>query len=105
MPITVPVGRQSVELDVAPERLIGHYRGPAALADPVAALRDALEAPRSGFPPLRQALTPDDHVAVVVDESLPGLDRLVIALLEHVTSAGVVPGTITLLCPTKSPAR
>src|SRR5205823_854441 len=48
---------------------------------------------------LRRALTPDDHVTIVVDEHLPRLPELVTAILEHVTAAGVAPAAVTLLCP------
>src|SRR5262245_14598031 len=104
MLLTIPYGLQRLDLDVAPERLVGHFRGPEALADPIAAVRAALGAPRN-FPPLRSALTPDDHVAVVVDEQLPDLARLVGAVLEPVTLAGVRLEAVTLLCPTKRPVR
>src|SRR5262249_58527419 len=51
---------------------------------------------------LRRALTPDDHVTIVIDERLPRLADLLIPLLEHVSSAGVAPEAITLLCPPTS---
>src|SRR5262249_31575743 len=71
---------------------------PAPIADPAAAVGDALEAP-TRYPPLRRALTPDDHVTVVVDERLPGLPQLVTSVVDHITSAGVSPEAGTLLCP------
>ncbi len=54
------------------------------------------------FPRLRRALTPDDHIAIVVDEELPRLAELLVPLLEHVHSAGVAPESMTLLCPPSS---
>ena len=71
------------------------------VADPVQAMRDALEHPLD-YPALRLALTPEDHIAIVVDESIPQLDRLLVPLLEHITQAQVQPEAITLICPPPS---
>ncbi len=92
-------GRHVLELDIPAERLITLRRSaPAApVADLAAVMRDALENPFH-FPPLRQALTPDDHVAIAVDETLPHLPKLLVPLLEHIRSAGVTPDAITLVC-------
>src|SRR5262245_9913397 len=97
MHIRVPYGRQPIDLEIAPGRLLAQLRGPEPLSDPAGAVRDALERPL-GFPPLRRALTPDDHIAVVIDETLPGLADLLVPVLEHITSAGVSPAAITLVC-------
>jgi nickel-dependent lactate racemase len=105
MPIAIDRGRQRLELEPAPGQRIACVRGPAGLADPGAAVRASLEAPFS-YPPLRRALTPDDHVAVVLDEQLPDLAALLVPILEHLASAGLDPEAITLVCPTSgaSPA-
>jgi nickel-dependent lactate racemase len=70
---------------------------PTPLADPVAALLAALDQPFE-YPALRRALTPDDHVVIVVDERLPRLTSLLIPLLEYVVASAVAPASITLLC-------
>lgn len=101
MRIAMDYGRARMELDVAGDRLIAELRPPEALADPAAAVRAALEEPHA-FPPLRRALTPDDHVAIVLDEELPRLAELLVPLLEHIRSAGVAPECMTLLCPPSS---
>src|SRR5262249_18272598 len=49
------------------------------------------------FPSLRRALTPDDQIAVVVDERLPQLGLLVSEVLAYVVGAGVDPSAITLV--------
>src|SRR5262245_35344160 len=100
MHVGIGYGRERLELDVPAERLVGTHRHPPAplLPDPAEAVRRALEEPL-GFPALRRALTPDDHVAVVVDERLAGLASLVAPVLEHLASAGVRPEAVTLLCP------
>jgi nickel-dependent lactate racemase len=98
MQITVRLGQRNITCNVADERLVLGPRSLAAdLADPVAVVRDALEQPYH-FPALRRALTPDDHVCVVLDEDLPQLTGLLVPILEHITSAGVKPEAIALLC-------
>jgi nickel-dependent lactate racemase len=72
--------------------------GPAPLANPQDAMRAALENPFE-FPALKEALTPDDHITLVVDERLPDVGRLLTPIIEHIMSAGVPAGAITLLCP------
>jgi nickel-dependent lactate racemase len=103
MRISIPYGREELLVEVRAESLVPVQRQPRgeALVDPVAAVRSALEAPL-GFPPLRRALTPDDHIVIVVDEHLPHLAGLLTAVLEHVASAGVSSEDITLLCPASS---
>jgi nickel-dependent lactate racemase len=105
MQISFNYGREQLTVDVAAERLVALQRPapPTPMADPGAAVRDALDAPLR-FPPLRRALTPDDHVTVVVDERLPALTEMVTAVLDHIASAGVAPEAVTLLCP-PSPSR
>ena len=71
--------------------------GPAPLADPTAAVRAALDAPLH-YPPLRRALTPDDHVAVLVDEDLPHLARLLVPLLVPI-ELEVEDGTLNVSWP------
>jgi nickel-dependent lactate racemase len=46
---------------------------------------------------LRQALTPDDHVTIVVDEGLSDLPRFLTPILEHIARAHVLPETVTFL--------
>src|SRR5439155_11768812 len=103
--VSLDYGRERLTVDVEAERLLALDRPapPTPVADPAAAVRDALEAPLR-YPPLRRALTPDDHVTVVVDERLPRLPQLVTAVVDHIASAGVSPEAVTLLCP-PSPSR
>src|SRR5262249_48001418 len=99
MRLGIAYGRQHLEVEVADSSLVGVDRPALAppLADPGAAMRQALETPL-GFPALRRALTPDDHVTIVVDEEVPHLAALLTAVLEHITNAGVHPEAITLVC-------
>jgi nickel-dependent lactate racemase len=106
MQIAIAYGRERLEVEVPEQSLVGVRRAPPGLPipDPAAAVRQALEAPL-GYPALRRALTPDDHVAVVVDEHLPHLPALLSAVLEHITGAHVRPDAITLLCPPPATAQ
>lgn len=99
MRVTIDWGRQQMELDVSSDQLIPVHSAPPArpLADPVAAVREALERPL-GFPPLHRALTPDDHIAIVVDEHIAALPRLLPPLLQHIQQANVRPDAVTLVC-------
>jgi nickel-dependent lactate racemase len=92
-------GQHALAVEVEDRLVLTPHRAPLTppVADPAAAVRDALEHPID-YPALRHALTPDDHVAVVVDEHLPQLPRLLVPVLEHLREAGIAPEAITLLC-------
>jgi nickel-dependent lactate racemase len=100
MQVGIDYGLAHLDVEVAADRPVVVERGPRPprLADPVTAVRDVLERP-SGFPALRQALTPDDHVVILLDEHLPHFPELIAPVLEHIVSAGVSPEAVTLLCP------
>ena len=99
MRIELGWGKHVVELDVPDQRLVGSRRQEirAPVADVSEAVRQALEQPFH-FPALRRALTPDDHVAIVVDEQLSQPARFLIPILEHVQQAGISCQAITLVC-------
>src|SRR5262245_31126879 len=92
MHVDIDYGVDHLGLDLRAENLVGVRRqAPAApLADLSAAVRAALEEP-FGFPPLRRALTPDDHVTVVVDEELAHIPELLVPILEHLVEARIQP--------------
>src|SRR5262245_6305432 len=100
MRIRIPFGLDHLEVEVAEDRHLALHRAPHAppLADPAAAVRDALDQPLR-YPPLWRGLTPDDHVTIVVDEQLPRVGMLLTQVLEHISRAEVAPEAITLLCP------
>lgn len=90
----------AANLNLPVERLVEVRReacGPP-LADPAQTLREMLEQP-VGFPALRRALTPDDRIAIAVDEGTPQLARLLTVVFEHLGQAGVGPEAVTLVCP------
>jgi nickel-dependent lactate racemase len=99
MRIGIAWGREQLELDLREENLVAVERAPIAanLPDPALALRHALEHPFD-YPALRFALTPEDHVAIAVDERVPHFGQLLVVLLEHLQQAHVQPDAITLLC-------
>jgi len=69
---------------------------PPPLPDIGQAIHDALEMPH-GFPALRKAITPDDHLAIVVDNRLPHLEEMLQALVEYLVQVGIRPTAITLI--------
>src|SRR5947208_6402706 len=93
-------GRNVLELDLAADRLSATRRtgSAAVVTDPAADVAEGLEHPFE-FPPLRRALTPEDHVVVVIDPTLSDPSMLLAPLLRHITEARIDPGAVTLLCP------
>lgn len=104
MQVAIDYGRTHTTLDIEPDRLVALRRAaePKPIADASSALRKAMDSPRR-YPPLRQALTPDDHVTVVVDDALPLAGELLGVVLDHIASSGVAPEAITLVSPPGSP--
>jgi len=92
-------GKNVLDLNMPPSQVVASHRQkiPMALPDPAAAVRHVLENP-IGYPPLCRALTPDDQVAIAVDEKLPCPATLLIPILEHLRQAGIACQAITLLC-------
>jgi nickel-dependent lactate racemase len=96
----IPWGRNVLDLDVAADRLPAVHRAEAipVLDDPAAAVAEVLEHPFE-FPPLRRALTPEDHLVVVLDPTVPTPAALLSPLLRHVQEARIDPAAVTLLSP------
>lgn len=98
MKLKLQFAEQNYELRVPADKLVS-VKQPASSqksANPAELLRQRLENP-TGFPALRLALTPDDHVAIVLDPGLPQLDVLLSVLMEHLSKAGVQSDTVTLV--------
>jgi nickel-dependent lactate racemase len=96
--VQVELGDFGVSVDLSDASVVASRRAPAALdvADFGAAVQAAMEQPQN-FPPLRRALTPDDHIAVVIDEQLPQLGLMVGRVIEYLREAGINPTAITLV--------
>ncbi len=101
--VAIHYGQEHLEIEVPEKNLVHSQRGAAApaITDVSAAVRTMLEQPLE-FPPLPRALTPDDHVAVVVTEDLSHLPELLAPVQEMLTDAGIDPHRITLLGPPRA---
>src|SRR5580700_2428684 len=75
------------------------------IADLRAAVRNALEHPLRFGHPLRRALTPDDRVALVIDDRLPKLGEMVAGVLEYLAQIGIGPEQVTIIIPPGSEAN
>ena len=49
--------------------------------------------------PMNRALTPDDRVAIVLDEKLPAVAELLAGVVKHLVAAGVSPEAVTVVLP------
>ncbi len=98
MRVRVRYGTDSAEFEVAADRLVTPTEPAQAgcVTDLPAALTAALEAPIE-FPPLRQAVIPDDRVAIVVDEVAGAPNELIAPLVQYLSCAGVDRANISLL--------
>jgi nickel-dependent lactate racemase len=85
--LTVP-GDHRIELKRA--AIVPTTQSPAEL------VRDALEHPHE-FEAMRRALTPDDHVTIVLDTNLPHVAALLVEVLDHLRSGGVQLDAVTVL--------
>lgn len=101
MNVAVAYGRTSLSLDVPDERLVPVRRAewPAETGEPATKVRAALAAP-TRFPPLFQAFTPDDHVAIIADAGLPDLADWIRPILEQLDRASVSASNVAVLFPT-----
>lgn len=64
--------------------------------------REALEHPL-GFEAMRRALTPDDHVVVVLDPTVPEVGAILAEVLLHLRSGGIALEAVTVLTPPEAP--
>lgn len=98
--INLFVGAQPWPVTVPPDKAVELRREPVCppSGSPRELVRDALEKP-FGFEPLRRALTPDDHITVVLDPTLPHVDVLLAEVFTHLGSAGIGPAAVTVLTP------
>jgi nickel-dependent lactate racemase len=94
------VGRDTWPLTVpAAKRVPFAVATPPTPGDPAALTRRALDEPFGLGATLGQAVTPDDRVAIVLDEGITGVAAVLTAVLEHLRAAGVEPGAVTVVTP------
>jgi len=98
--VELAVGLEEWPIAVESDRLIELHRPPlpASTVSPRQMVRDALECP-FGFEPLRRALTPGDHITVVLDDRLPDAAELLAGVLEHLRGAEIECDSVTVLTP------
>jgi len=101
---TLSVGQQPWSISVPADRRVELHRAPSVPTDrsPGELVRNALEHPHE-FEAMRRAITPDDHVTIVLDPMLPSVTAMLVEILEHLRSAGVSLETITVLTPPGAP--
>jgi nickel-dependent lactate racemase len=93
------VGTSTWAVNIPAERLVALRREPippVPSESPRELVRAALEAP-FGFEPMRRAVAPGDAVVVVLDTELPHAADLLAGVLDHLGTAGVPPGAVTVL--------
>ncbi len=88
----------SVDLEVEESRIRGVFTGPSPCDDPLHALRLALDAPLD-FPPLEQAVIPDDRIALVLDRDVPGASMIIAEVWKRLHERGVRAANVTVLQP------
>ncbi|MFO0953650.1 MAG: lactate racemase domain-containing protein [Isosphaeraceae bacterium] len=98
MQVRVTFQDEHTDFDVPEDRLVGVWSGPADL-DPGAVrgqAADAFENPL-GFPPLREAVVPGDHVVLAVGADVPEPAPILAALVEILEARGVSREDVTVL--------
>ena len=100
-PLELPVGLRTWPLIVRPEQAVELRREPftTPTADPRELIRQSLEQPFGIDAPMRRAVTPQDRVAIVLDEMMPHVADLLAGVVEHLISANVDPSAITVILP------
>lgn len=72
------------------------------LVDPQAATRAAIRSPIE-FPPLAQALVPEDHVAIALEPGVVQSTAVVAGLIHELVEAGAEPDNIAVVCAADEP--
>ncbi len=98
MRVSVHYGAESAELEVSPDRLVAiEANSPASpIADVGAAVARAIESPLA-FPPLRRAVVPGDHVAIVLDAGTPRPMDVLGPIIECLVDCQVQPRDICIV--------
>jgi Lactate racemase N-terminal domain len=100
--IEILVGRKTWPFTVRDGSVVTPSRPAIPAIDNVrAVVAQSLEHPLQ-FEAFRRAITPDDRIALVVDESLPRLTDLVAGVLDYLVGCGISPEQVTALSPAKS---
>ncbi len=100
MKLDVPIGRSvwSVEVNPSTQVMLRSPEAGTVITNPKQALIDAVTTPLR-FEALRRALTPDDRVALIIDDHLPHLSELIAGLLEYLHGYGIESSRVTVISP------
>jgi nickel-dependent lactate racemase len=105
-PTELRVGQSAWSLMVPEDRRVELRR--AAVAPPAGSAaelaRESLEHP-FGFEAMRRALTPEDHVTIVLASAIPEVAAILGEVLAHLQSGGVRPEDVTVLTLTGTDQR
>jgi nickel-dependent lactate racemase len=98
MRISVQYCTETTELEVSDGKLIPMNEGShaPAVSDIAESVAQAIEQPRA-FPPLRQAVVPGDHVAIVLDDGIPTPGSVLAPLMECLAGAGVLSRDVRIV--------
>ena len=86
------------EGDLSSERLLFSHSGPAAIANPLAAVTEGVQQPIE-FPALELAMVPGDRVVIVLDRGVPSAAEIISGIWSAFVSAGIEPGNVLILQP------
>lgn len=92
-------GARTGEIRIDDSRLSNHFHGPVADEGTSAGelVRRAIETPLDA-PPIHQACTPDDRIAIVLDTGLPNASVVVGPIIESLCAAvGIAPEQISIV--------
>jgi lactate racemase len=100
MRIAVEFQDQSLDFEVADDRLVGHWSGPSAGSgsDARSMALEQFEAPID-FPPISRAVVPGDRVVVPLDPTTPELTAILGALASALRTAEVESITVVSTAP------
>lgn len=97
--VTLKYGEQGrFECEVEAGRILAAPDAPQPSPQFADDLRDALEHPLD-FPPLEQAVIPDDHVVLALDRATPEAAELIAAVWPILARRGVPPENVTVIQP------
>lgn len=97
--IHLAYGRDAaVDLAIDEHRVRALMVGPPAAVDILARLHAALDQPLD-FPPLEQAVIPDDKIVLALDRGVPDAPLIISAVWERLTERGVAADRVTILQP------
>lgn len=84
--------------DVAGERIVAHFEGPARHPDLTSEIARSLSAPLD-FPALSKAVIPDDRVALALDNNVANPAPIVAEIWNQFAGTGLRPEQITIIQP------